>query len=64
MGNRYTLNGDKFTEALNKILIVFNDSEDVLVALKFFYESVSSQHKDPAITNQRLLELLKALCMV
>ena len=62
IGNRYHAQGEKFTEALNKIFIVFNDSEKVLVALKLFHESVSSQHIDRNISDQRLLELFKSMC--
>lgn len=59
MGNRYDIQGEKFTESLNKIFIVFNDSNDVLKALRAFYDCVSSQYKEGDITNQRLLELFK-----
>ena len=63
MGNRFDLKGDKFSEGLNKIFIVFNDSKDVLIALKNFHESVSSQHREPTIVDQRLLELFKSMCV-
>lgn len=62
MGNRFDLTGDKFSEALNKVFIVFNDSQQVLKALKSFHESVSSQQKEPEIIDQRLLELFKSMC--
>ena|SRR5699024_4001958 len=62
MGNRYDLTGEKFTEALNKVFIVFNKSDRVLKAVKLFYESVSSEYRDPDITDQRLLELFKSMC--
>lgn len=62
MWNRFDLTGDKFSEALNKVFIVFNDSKQVLEALKSFHESVSGQHKEPKIIDQRLLELFKSMC--
>jgi hypothetical protein len=62
MGNRFDLTGDKFSEALNKVFIVFNDSQHVLEALKSFHESVSGKQKEPEIINQRLLELFKSMC--
>lgn len=62
MGNRFDLKGDKFSEALNKVFIVFNDSPEVLQSLKSFHESISSQHHESDITNQRLLELFKNMC--
>lgn len=62
MGHRFDLTGDKFSEALNKVFIVFNDSKQVLEALKSFHESVSGQHKEPKIIDQRLLELFKSMC--
>ncbi|ALS79610.1 hypothetical protein AUO94_13675 [Planococcus kocurii] len=62
IGNRYDLSGEKFSEALNKIFIVFNDSKDVLIALKAFHESIVVQNRESNITDQRLMELFKALC--
>ncbi|MFX0206370.1 MAG: DUF6680 family protein, partial [Candidatus Hodarchaeota archaeon] len=36
LGNRNDLSGEKFTEALNKVFVIFYDSQDVLVAFKDF----------------------------
>jgi hypothetical protein len=62
MGNRFDLKGERFSEALNKVFIVFNDSNYVLIALKSFHDSVSIQYKEPNIINQKLLELFKSMC--
>jgi hypothetical protein len=60
-GNRYNLNGDKFSEALNNIMIIFNDSSDVLEKLKSFHNIVSSNNKTNETVNSALIDLFKAL---
>ena len=37
VGNRNDIRGQKFTEALNQIFVMFYDSQDVLLALKAFF---------------------------
>ena len=63
LGNRHDLKGQSFTEALNKILVVFYDSKEVLFALKEFYETIISSQKTKDITDQKLLDLFKAMCI-
>jgi len=41
LGNRHNLKGQNFTEALNKISVVFYDSQEVLITLKGFHEIVT-----------------------
>jgi len=62
LGNRNDVRGQKFTEALNQVFIIFYDSQDVLLALKAFFEVIISPRKNPALTDQKLLDLFKAMC--
>src|SRR5699024_458206 len=62
LGNRYYILGDAFTEALNKVFIVFHDSKEVKSALKAFHEITMSKGKTADLANQKLLELFKAMC--
>lgn len=62
LGNRYDLQGSKFTEALNKVFIVFYDSPEVVKALKDFHEVLLSDGKTTELANQKLLDLFKAMC--
>lgn len=61
LGNRYYLEGEKFTEALNKIFVIFYDSPDVINALKAFFETTIGRPTNE-IANQKLLDLFKAMC--
>ena len=60
--NRYDLRGDAFTKALNEVFVVFNDSGNVRTALKRFHENRVSGTQDPALADQYLIELFKAMC--
>ena len=62
LGNRHDLKGQSFTEALNKILVVFYDSKEVLFALKEFHETIISSQKTKDIIDQKFLDLLKTMC--
>lgn len=62
LGNRYAIRGDKFTEALNQVFVVFYDCHDVLVALKAFFEVIVAPQKNEPLVDQRLLDLFKAMC--
>lgn len=63
LGNRHDLKGQSFTEALNKILVVFYDSKEVLFALKEFHETIISSQKTKDIIDQKFLDLLKTMCI-
>jgi hypothetical protein len=59
--HRYDITGDVFSEAVNEIFVVFNDSEEVLRALESFHELVvngigGKERKDA------LVKLFKAMC--
>jgi hypothetical protein len=60
MANRYDIQGDQFTRALNEIFIVFQDSEEVLRSLKKFHETIVSKQVD--LANDDLVALFKAVC--
>ena len=59
--HRYLVTGDKFSEAVNEIFVVFNDSEEVLRALESFHElvvnGIGGQERKDA-----LVKLFKAMC--
>lgn len=63
LGNRFDLNGDKFSEALNSIVIVFYDSSTVINRLKVFHDLLSDNipNRNPEIIDDALIDLFKAL---
>lgn len=61
MGNRNYLVGQKFTEAINNVFVVFHDSQTVLSELKIFHAFVISSVSKEQLNNQ-LLKLFKAMC--
>jgi hypothetical protein len=61
--NRYDIKGDKFTEALNEIIVVFNDSPKVMDELDKFHKEVTSR-SGTDIANDRLVRLYKTMCKV
>lgn len=62
VANRYDITGVNFTQALNKAFILFNDSEEVLKAIKNFHDNTQLQNRTTELSNQRLLEIFKAMC--
>ncbi|MDE3035847.1 MAG: hypothetical protein KGO52_07825 [Nitrospirota bacterium] len=62
LGNRNDLKGQQFSEALNKVLVIFYDSQDVLTALKAFHEISMNPARSNDVSNQKLLDLFKAMC--
>ncbi len=50
-----------FAEAINQIFLMFHDAPDVILALKYFHESISEQASSQELRNQRLLELFKSM---
>jgi hypothetical protein len=61
MGSRYAVSGKEFSGALNQVAVVFHDSKEVISALKIVYEDSISANRSPALSNQKLLELFKAM---
>lgn len=62
IGNRYDIRSEVFTVALNSIFIVFYDSKDVILAYKAFHEDTIKAQRTPDVSNQKLLDLFKAMC--
>lgn len=62
LGNRHDILGDKFTEALNSVFIVFYDSPSVINALKAFHENTLNPIRGTDLANQKLLDLFRAMC--
>lgn len=60
LGNRFKPNGDAFSCALNELMGVFADSDDVLLKLQRFYEALQAHGKPAA--DAALIDLLKAVC--
>ena len=59
--NRYDILGEQFTESLNEIFVVFNDSPIVMKELNDFHNIVTNrQGTDSA--NDGLVRLYKAMC--
>lgn len=62
LGNRHDIMGDEFTEALNSVFVIFYDSPTVIHALKAFHEHTLSPIASKDLADQKLLDLLKAMC--
>jgi hypothetical protein len=62
LGNRYNVKREGFTEAINQVFVVFYDSREVLTALKAFHEDSLSTNRTQDVSNQKLLDLFKAMC--
>jgi hypothetical protein len=60
LGNRYSIGGDAFSCAVNEVIAVFADSEDVLTKLRGLYEALQAHGKPNAET--ALIDFLKAVC--
>ena len=61
-GNRYDINGDRFLDALNSIVIVFHDSDDVIKKVKALHDIASSNNSNKSEQiNYALIDLFKAL---
>ncbi len=61
LGNRNDLTSLEFSLALNKIFIVFFDSQSVMNSLKNFHECTLSSNQSEQLANEKLLQLFKAL---
>ena len=45
-----------------KLFVVYHDSKPVISALKSFHENTLNSSRETEISNQKLLELFKAMC--
>jgi hypothetical protein len=62
LGNRHDLRGERFTEALNTVAIVFCDSTKVKKALEEFFEVTTTVGASGTLRDQKLQTLFKAMC--
>jgi deoxyribodipyrimidine photolyase len=62
LGNRNDIKGQLFTEALNQVFIVFDDSKPVTRAIQDFHRVVICSNKTNDESNKALLNLIKAIC--
>jgi hypothetical protein len=60
LGNRFSVSGDAFSCAVNEVIAVFADSEDVLSKLRGLYDALQASGKHNAET--ALIDFLKAVC--
>ena len=60
LGNRFSITGDGFTCAVNEVIAVFADSDEVLSRLRLLYEALEAHGKPNAET--ALIDFLKAVC--
>lgn len=60
LGNRYSISGDAFSCAVNEVIAVFADSQDVLSKLRGLYEALQAPSKPNA--ESALIDFLKAVC--
>ena len=58
IGNRYDLQGDEFSRAINEIVVIFAGSPKVMKALAEHHEKVVGEHN----SEDALLKLFKAMC--
>lgn len=60
LGNRFDVGGDAFSCAMNEVIGVFADSDDVLVKMRSLFDALQAQGKPSAET--ALIDFLKAVC--
>ena len=60
LGNRFSITGDAFSCAMNEVIAVFADSDDVLQRMGKLYEALQAHGKPNA--EGALIDVLKAVC--
>ncbi|MDP2210213.1 MAG: hypothetical protein Q8J63_00565 [Candidatus Aquicultor sp.] len=60
LGNRFHITGDAFSCAMNEVIAVFADSDDVLANMARLYEALQVNGKPNA--DGALIDFLKAVC--
>ena len=60
LGNRFSVSGDAFSCAMNEVIAVFADSEDVLNKMGRLYEALQAHGKPNA--EVALIDFLKSVC--
>lgn len=59
--HRYHITGDKFSEALNEIFVVFNESSEVIDALEKFH-TIVDEETGGKTSDDAMVTLFKAMC--
>ena len=60
LGNRFSISGDAFSCAINEVIAVFADSDEVLQKMGKLYEVLQAHGKPNA--DGALIDFLKAVC--
>ena len=60
LGNRFSISGDAFTCAMNEVIAVFADSDEVLTKMGRLYEALQVPVEPSA--DSALIDFLKAVC--
>lgn len=60
LGNRYSITGDAFSCAMNEVIAVFSDSEEVLSKMSRLFEALQTHGKPNA--DGALIDFLKEVC--
>ena len=60
LGNRFSICGDAFSCAMNEVIGVFADSDEVLSKMKLLYEALQAHSKPNA--ESALIDFLKEVC--
>lgn len=60
LGNRFSISGDAFSCAMNEVIAVFADSDEVLLKMGRLYEALQISGKPNA--EGTLIDFLKAVC--
>lgn len=58
---RYDVKSPEYTSAMNGAIAVFHDSKPVMNSIKKFYEYLSNDNRDPAIANEKMVEIYIAM---
>lgn len=60
LGNRYSISGEAFSCAMNEVIVIFADSEDVLSKMAHLYDTLQL-HGKPNVDGA-LIDFLKSVC--
>lgn len=58
--NRYDLQSEEFSKAINEIFVVYHNSEEVITALNNFHYTITNNKSS---ANEDLVKLFKAICV-
>ncbi len=63
-GSKHNMAGKEFQEAMNEIMVVFSDSNDVIVAMDDLWTTLQTPlgARGPNIANEKMVKLMKAVC--